>query len=66
MVWTDYPELRDPAQLIALLRTPLKVAAIARRLGCTEKTIRVAMRRHGIRRPLITIGNETRRRLKLP
>ncbi len=65
-MWTDYPELRDPAQLIALMRTPLKVAAIARRLGCTEKTIRVAMRHHGIHRPLITIGDETRRWLNLP
>ncbi len=66
MVWTDHPELRDPAQLTALLRTPLKVAAIARRLGCTEKTVRVAMQHHGIQRPLIILGDEVRKWLNMP
>ncbi|MDR0980261.1 MAG: hypothetical protein LBL85_00465 [Methanocalculaceae archaeon] len=64
-MWTDYPELRDRETLRRQLLAGKTIEQIARETGCTHGTVRVAIRNHNIRRPLIHYPDKTRQKLRL-
>ena len=65
MLWHQYPQLRDREELRKQLLAGKTIEQIARETGCTHGTVRVAIRNHHIRRPLLKIPETTRQKLRL-
>lgn len=65
MMWYEYPILCDREKFLALMRSGMTVRDIANLIGCPESAVRTAERRHNIRRPVVIISDELRRKLEL-
>lgn len=65
MTWQDYPLLTDRERLRRELVSGKKVLRIARELGCSRATVEAAMRHHALRKPFVTISEQTRQKLRL-
>jgi hypothetical protein len=65
MMWYEYPILCDREQFLALMRNGMTVRDIANLIGCPESAVRTAERRHNVRRPVVIISDELRRKLEL-
>ena len=64
-MWTDYPNLRDREELRKQLLAGKTIEQIARETGCSHGTVRVAIRNHHIRRPLLRLPKEMKQKLQL-
>lgn len=64
MTWQDYLLLRNREHLRRELLAGKKVLRIARELGCSRATVEAAMRHHQLRKPFITVSEQTRQKLR--
>ena len=65
MIWYEYPILSDRERFLELMRSGMTVRDIAEQIGCPDSAVRTAERRHNIRRPVVIISDELRRKLEL-
>ena len=63
--WYEYPELRDKETLLWMLRKGMTREKIAEIVGCPESAVRTAEKRHTLRKPVIIMSEELRRKLEL-
>ncbi|HJJ43973.1 MAG TPA: hypothetical protein O0X66_03525 [Methanocorpusculum sp.] len=63
--WYEYPILSDRERFLELMRSGMTVRDIALQIGCPESAVRTAERRHKMRRPVVIISDELRRKLEL-
>jgi DNA-directed RNA polymerase specialized sigma24 family protein len=63
--WYEYPELRDKDTFLSMMRKGMTLAEIAEVAGCSESAVRTAEKRHRLRKPVIIMSEELRRKLEL-
>ena len=64
-LWYEYPELQDKEEFLSMLRNGMSLREIADLLGCSEDAVRTAAQRHKLRKPVIIMSEELRRKLDL-
>lgn len=65
MIWYRYPELLNRKTLREFVNAGLSVREIAHRIGCSKSSVETALQTHGIQRPIISMPEEVRKKLKL-
>ncbi len=65
MIWHSYPDLLDRKTLHGFVEDGLSVREIARKVGCSKHSVETALKAHGIRRPIVFMPEEVRKKLKL-
>ncbi|MCK9313917.1 MAG: hypothetical protein M0P20_07710 [Methanocorpusculum sp.] len=63
--WYEYPELRDKDTFLSMMRKGMTLAEIAEVAGCPGSAVRTAEKRHRLRKPVIIMSEELRRKLEL-
>ena len=63
--WYEYPELRDKDTFLSMMRKGMTLAEIAEVAGCPGSAVRTAEKRHHLRKPVIIMSEELRRKLEL-
>jgi len=63
--WYDFPELSDKETFLLMLRNGMTIEEIADHVGCQVAVVRTAERRHKLRKPVIIMSEELRRKLEL-
>ena len=64
-VWSDYPKLKDKEELLRMLKKGYTFEEISWIVGCSKKSVATAVKHHGIRFPLVSVGAELKKRLDL-
>ena len=65
MMWYEYAELRDKETFLGMLRKGMTCEEIAQAAGCSVSAVRTAEKRHRLRKPVIIMSEELRRKLDL-
>lgn len=65
MMWYEYAELRDKETFLGMLRKGMTCEEIAQAAGCSVSAVHTAEKRHRLRKPVIIMSEELRRKLKL-
>ncbi|MDU9376540.1 MULTISPECIES: hypothetical protein [Methanorbis] len=65
MIWHQYPELVDRRILWGYVQEGLSVREISVRVGCSRSSVESALKAHGIRRPVVSVPEEMREKLRL-
>ena len=63
--WYEYPALRDKETLLCMLRKGMTCEEIAEETGCSVSAVHTAEKRHRLRKPVIIMSEELRRKLEL-
>ena len=65
MMWYEYAELRDKETFLGMLRKGMTCEEIAQAAGCSVSAVHTAEKRHRLRKPVIIMSEELRRKLDL-
>ena len=63
--WKDIPELADKTTLQKLIEEEGNSRRIADRLGCSQESVKNAMRHHSLRSKCFVVRGEMKKKLKL-
>ena len=63
--WYEYAELRDKETFLCMLRKGMTCEEIAQAAGCSVSAVHTAEKRHRLRKPVIIMSEELRRKLEL-
>lgn len=63
--WKDIPELADETTLQKLIEEEGNSRRIADRLGCSQESVKNAMRHHSLRSKCFVVRGEMKKKLKL-
>ena len=63
--WKDIPELADETTLQKLIEEEGNSRRIADRLGCSQDSVKNAMRHHSLRSKCFVVRGEMKKKLKL-